>query len=575
MGVAAIAAVWGGGADAVVRVRAMMAEVPYRAPAGAETVSSRGCAVAAGGAAAVHETATGIVVAADGIHPEAAERVVAAYQRAGAGAARQLPEPLSFVLWDPGRGLLYAARDPSGTRPLYYVAASGIVAVATDVAQLAAWPGQFGGVDPRTVTDLLRRRFGDPAATFHRAIRRLPPGCQLIADAEGVRVERFWTPMFAPDAAIAPGDAARRFAAAFRAAVERAAPAGEATAVLVSGGLDSSSIACVAASTTARPRPALWSAAFPQASTDESRYVDAVARVTGIQITRAQVDGAFVDGLDGSAHPIRGASIVAAVWREAARAGATVGLSGLGGDELLFERGVLWDLLARGRLARLAGEAVRLDYIGGTRRRWLLDAVRGVTPPVARSVYRAARRRGPPEPPAWAGPIVAEAWRSPAVDPPRTWPSWTQEHTWRWLTSAHSVWNLELEEEAAARAGIDLRFPFRDTALAELVLRLPWSARAPGGPSKALLRRALGDVLPREIAERTEVTVFPDVVVDRTTARADAIGEVLGNGPWLSAPWVDRAGAQALLRDALDHRDLRAAALVWDIAYLEQWLRDR
>jgi asparagine synthase (glutamine-hydrolysing) len=515
---------------------------------------------------------------------EAAPRVLARGLDAASLAAADaqwgsaLPEHLegdfAYALWDPVGRELRAGRAALGGEALFYTLTRGGIALAGEVGPLVELPGVSRELEDGVVRDYLEGDWRHQEETFFRAVKRLPPGHRLTATERGVSVVRWFQPPPERRVADAPGELRdllrRSIAASLR---------GEACALVhLSGGLDSSSIACLAATLPrGETRVVLGSAVFPGLSCDESAFIDAVARDVPFTSERHDVTREpdaeppfFRD------HPWRAPSPDnQAGWRrQARREGARVVLSGRGGDELLFERGVFRDLAAHGRFLRLRRETRDLHYSAHDGAFFLRDALVATLPPALKRAFRRViPRRREPEP-AWLGPKLRALSRETAPAP-LAFASHTQEATWAWLTGAPLLWAVEAERLVAARAGLEVRYPFLDASLARFVLALPYEARLPGGLMKRLLRDALGTDLPREIAFRTEVTTFEDLLRLQVERSLPRIRAVLTRGPWASEPWVERAGALALM-DAVDSgrtRDADDARLLWDMAMLEEWLR--
>jgi asparagine synthase (glutamine-hydrolysing) len=64
------------------------------------------------------------------------------------------------------------------------------------------------------------------------------------------------------------------------------------------------------------------------------------------------------------------------------------------------------------------------------------------------------------------------------------------------------VYGLELLDKTAASCSLELRHPFCDRRLVEFCLALPAEQKLHDGWSRAVLRRALGPVLPPEVSAR-------------------------------------------------------------------------
>src|SRR5262249_55808535 len=137
-------------------------------------------------------------------------------------------------------------------------------------------------LDDRTVFDYLLDEPRFARETFFQGVHRLLPGHWLFADGKSVRQERYWQPHPRTAACEIP-ECHREFRRLFEKAVEDRLDSDRPIIAHLSGGLDSSSIVCVADAIYRRngvKRPPLVtaSAVFPGLDCDETAYIDAVAR---------------------------------------------------------------------------------------------------------------------------------------------------------------------------------------------------------------------------------------------------------------------------------------------------------
>ena len=173
--------------------------------------------------------------------------VLAAWQQWQRACPRFLVGDFAFILWDARTRELFCARDAMGHRLLFYHESPNGVEVATTAPAVAALPNIGASLDEQKVADflvLLQRT----DSSFYRGVRRLPPGHTLTVDQSSTRVERYWSP--APTQILRLGsDQAYvdAFLDVFETAVRSQLRSDGTVSVMASGGLDSSSVAAVAA----------------------------------------------------------------------------------------------------------------------------------------------------------------------------------------------------------------------------------------------------------------------------------------------------------------------------------------
>ncbi len=515
--------------------------------------------------------------------------VARAYARWQSGFAEHLVGDFAIVVIDRAAGVVVAARDAFGVRRLAYRRMPDGMTFAADVGMLAALGSPRDDLDDDAITGYLEGSEPSRERTLFRGVFRVPAGHTLIARKHALSLRRHFTPSFAERRG-SRADTVAMVRASLRTAVADRLRSDRPLLVHVSGGIDSSSIACIADGLAAPAPLHFVSARFRDA--DEQRFVAAVdAQLRSrVHVFDAEPSATIDDVLD-PGHPARYplAAQTAGMEALAARTGATAVLSGIGGDELFFERGVYRDLAAHLRWRTLWRETGHAGwYTVGSRSFYLRDALRSLVtrsaayrslaPRRLAALLRMARSRRRERRPDWLRVVRRAPSDSPTTGPdaftPATFASETQRFTWEWMTSARLAATLEAEDRTAAGAGLEMRYPFLDSRLARVVLATPYAHRLPGARMKALLRDAMGDTLPQAVRERRVVTVFDTAIATAIAAKLPALREAVERGPWESDRWVDREGARALLRRVeADPHDIDRAIALWDVATLELWLR--
>ncbi len=250
----------------------------------------------------------------------------------------------AFAVWHAPNRTLTLARDRAGVKPLLYAALSGGgLAFASEMAALRPALTD-AAIDPRAVLQLITLGFIAAPRTIFQQVCRLRPG-HLLRWRAGVSDVQSWAP--APGAARPPEslpadfDAAcaelrRRVADAVRCRLVADVPVG----VFLSGGIDSAIIAAVAAR-EAGGRVKTFSVVFPDDPFyDESRYSRAVAEMHGTDHTELplsidQVRGVIPTVQNHLGEPFADSSALPThLLSELTRRHVTVALSGDAADEL-------------------------------------------------------------------------------------------------------------------------------------------------------------------------------------------------------------------------------------------------
>jgi len=298
----------------------------------------------------------------------------------------------------------------------------------------------------------------------------------------------------------------------------------------LSGGLDSSSIACVARKLLAAEgnrRLHTFSAIFPGLpegdlpKIDERRYINGVLAIGGFEPHYVQADRlsplADVDRVlwhEDEAFLAPNLYVHWALYGAARQHDVRIFLDGIDGDTTVSHGlGYLAELTRTGRWRTLVTEATALSKQSSaffTPRRIIWQyGLRPLIPESAVQIWRLLRGRprsmrlaNKAINPVLAG-RVGLAERARTLPGNGSGPAHTAraEH-WRSLTSALIPYTLELADKATAAFSLEARYPFFDRRLAEFCLALPPEQKLHQGWSRAIMRRAMAGILPQEVQWR-------------------------------------------------------------------------
>lgn len=427
-----------------------------------------------------------------------ADLILRAWRRWGQACPEHLLGDYAFAVWDARREILFCVRDHIGAKPFYYARMPDGFAFASEVGAVLAAPDVDCGFDaavvhkwlsPPTYADFSER-------TFYRAIRRLLPGHSLTVDRNGARVERWWRPEEAP--AVAPAsdeECAEAFLALYAQAVRDCLRAPGPSGAHLSGGLDSSSIAVLAARELrrqGRAPPHLFSWHPPPGGRHkalEYALIESVCRQEDLAPVWCPLSGedvvAFLRNDVTLGQQVMAVMQESVVLRRAAHLGVEVILSGWGGDDAASfnGRGYYQDLLIRGRLVRLWREASArssrpLAYI------LAYVALRLVLPRASHLISHVRRVR---------------QWPRHVPPVPRMRYTSVRATQLALLLQGHIGRRAEGWAEAGARAGVQYRYPLLDRRLLRFALGLPPDMYRRGPWSRWIMRQALRSVLPGEV----------------------------------------------------------------------------
>jgi asparagine synthase (glutamine-hydrolysing) len=509
----------------------------------------------------------------------------------------------AFALWDRADRTLWLVRDRLGIKPLYWGEIDGLFLFGSELRALLAHPDWTPEVDRDAVAAFLRYAYVPCPHSIYRHVHKLPPGHILsVRPRQPPRLECYWDlGRVAAAGRAAPLDigedeAVREVETLLRDAVKRRMIADVPLGVLLSGGVDSSTVAALMQEQSPRPAKS-FTIGFGAADYDEAKDAKAVARHLGTDHTELYVGPeAALDAIPELARvydePFADSSqIPTLLLSRMARRSVTVALSGDGGDEtfLGYNRYAVADALWRRMgsvplpLRRAAAGAIRAVAPSVWQRLFdLLPAAKhppqagfklhklaaALTSPSAEALYLGLVSQWPD--PGALVPGTAEP-MTPARDPgvAARFPDFVEHMQYLDTVTYLPDDILTKVDRASMAASLEVRVPLLDHRLVELVWRLPLAVRR-GRRPKALLRGVLERRVPRALTERPKAGFAAPI------------------GAWLRGPlrpWAeDLLSADRLARGGLvDPAPVRRAFeshlagrqdnehLLWCVLMLEAW----
>jgi asparagine synthase (glutamine-hydrolysing) len=453
------------------------------------------------------------------------ETILHLYEEAGERCVERLRGMFAFALWDRGRGRLLLARDRLGIKPLYYALTADELLFASEIKAILAARGSRPRFNEAILPEFLATRFVAGQETFFTGIHKLLPGQVLRWSADaGPRVRRYWQlPGDVRDRAGSLEAEARdvrdRLQEAVRSHLMSDVPLG----LFLSGGMDSTGLAALMAPLAGAPIRT-FSVGFAEREADELPYARLAARHVGalhreVRVTPAEFFAALPRLVWHEDEPIAFTSSVPLYFvSRLAREDVKVVLTGEGADELFLGynryRVAAWN-------ERLAQDYERL--VPAAVRGAVAHATRALPRPLARyasrsflalgsgpralffenfSVFPAARQRGLLRDPA----LLAA--RDPHAAGMRCYtdaPGGPLDRMSHADLQTYLVELLMKQDQMSMAASIESRVPFLDHGLVEHVAAMPAALKLRGWQTKAVLRQALRDLIPREILSRRKM----------------------------------------------------------------------
>ena len=543
------------------------------------------------------------------------ELILEAYRKWGENCPEKLLGDFAFAIWDARQRKLFCARDHFGVRPFYYYLSHGKTFIfATEVKALFAAPDVPCELNEVRVGDHLADVFADDESTFYRDILRLPPARSMTVTPNGVRVRRYWALDPSRELRLSSNDEYAEgfrevFTESVRSRLRSIAPVGS----MLSGGLDSSSITCTARKLLVADghRMSTFSTVFDKVPRcDERQYINAVVALDGLDrhFIPGDQNGPFqeIERIHWHEDQAFYAPNFAMVWKiygVVRDNGVRVLLDGHDGDSVVSHGYKYLDELAiAGRWLTLTRELRGLAKHYGDSPMAILRAYAiqyGINPLLAKHrslriaprIWRALRRRlasdvddSDSKPGDWRDLMSPEfsvqtnmaerhkAWRKTQVNSARS----ERDGHYRTLTQPMQAFALEVHDSAAAAFSIEKRYPFWDRRVVEFCLSLPPEQKLCGGWTRMVMRRAMQDILPKEVQWRGGKMDFsPSLSYGLKTFEQHTLDKIIIDDPSIIEKYVNvsalrQAYQRFLTGESNGTRDLFA---IWKCASLALWLR--
>jgi len=270
------------------------------------------------------------------------EVLVHGYEEWGEDLVGRLNGMFAFAIHDPGRGVVFLARDRMGIKPLHYAIDGDRLVFASELKALLRDPALRKGIDPAALDDYLAYEFVPSPGSIVRGIKKLEPGHTLtwsVADSTH-KVRRYWSPQLNLGGADGRDidEECDRLRAVLRESVRNELISDVPLGVFLSGGIDSSAVAAMMTQLGGEVKS--FSVGFADRSFDESAHARLVAKHLGTEHHELTLEPGMLldlvprlpDLLD---EPLGDASIIPTyLLSEFTRRHVKVALGGDGGDEL-------------------------------------------------------------------------------------------------------------------------------------------------------------------------------------------------------------------------------------------------
>lgn len=443
------------------------------------------------------------------------EVLIHAYRAWGDDFLKHIDGMFAFVLYDRERGLVTCARDHAGKKPLYYAETADGMVFSSEVKAVRRFLDGGGTLNAEVIRQVQAQRYSlTESDTYVAEVHKVMPGhVARVGRKEALTLERWYRCKPEPTFEGSYDEAVEQTRSLLFRAVERRLESEVPLALLLSAGIDSSAIACIA---KALGHPLkVFSAGFSDRSShDESHEARQLAEQLGLDFTRVEIDQSdfsrelptILSYLD---EPNGDPSLFAQwyLYKAVRKHGYTVLLSGIGGDEIFFGYPPAnqvqgdGDGPRPGRLQRLVGTLSAIDP--GAQLELLNYLVRKTV------TQRSIRNR----------PVLPEL--SALLDqqgrPALTWTDLEDrdldqpiDRRYSRLLRAYLPNNgYFLSDKLGMAHSLEVRCPLADRDLRAFVATLPAAFKFPRGQAKGLLKDALRGIVPDAVLDRRKTGFTP------------------------------------------------------------------
>ncbi len=523
------------------------------------------------------------------------EIILAAYEKWGEKCPEKLLGDFAFAIWDKGRQIVFCARDHFGVKPFYYHRSEKILAFASEIKGILHVSDVPRRLNELAVGYFLARIVEDKAITFYEGILRLPPGQTMTIDHGKISINSYWS--LDPTRKLKLGsndEYAEAFREIFKEAVRCRLRSAFPVGSMLSGGLDSSSIVCMARrllSQNGNNQFHTFSWVFDNVfECDERFYIDKVLAQGDLHSHYIHADKisplADLDRVfSHEDEPFLGPNLFMTwnLYGTAKKTGVRVLLDGEDGDTTVSYGIAFLRELARSKqwsalMTEVKELAKRLDR--SQRRIIWNQVIKPITPQIVRRTWQSLRRLSKPS---WAENTIInpgfaehlnlqfhihkldEKWSTPAIT--------EQEDHWRGLTSGIIPYTFDWVDRAANAFYLEPRYPFFDKRLAEFCLALPPEQKLNHGWTRMVMRRAMASILPTEIQWRNwKSDLSPNFTYCLLTFEKEHLEDLFRNNSQILKPYVNLIALRKVFCRYLEQKMGNDAFTVWIAVTLALWL---
>lgn len=436
-----------------------------------------------------------------------AKIVLMAYAQWGENCLEHFVGEFALVIYDQNRNIILCARDPMGDRTLFYANVGSTQVIASEPWAVAGAINTIPEINEYAISHYFAFQIPRDGQTLFKNISELIPGHVMVQSQSEQRIWRYWQPDLSKKVHYKnDNEYAEHYLALLEESVRCRMRSNTPVGVFMSGGLDSTSVASLAARMIAPEPLTALSYVFDEfKECDERAYINAVKDQWNLYSIQIPCDDAWpfqnIDKWIANPSQIGGNiynTIKERMYKNAQNEGFRVVLSGGFGDHL-HSAGTDWliDLILDGYIREVVNEIIHHIRAGKSQRIFNAAMLQRIPIKIIKKVHGKAKLHRHKAAPEWLTLLSTDYILNGncRVD--------KNEKQSRLINLVTTYGN---SRDSFGHFNIETRYPFRDRRLIEFVLQLPSYQIYTCGRNKHVLRTAMSGILPEMVRTRNNKT---------------------------------------------------------------------
>lgn len=505
--------------------------------------------------------------------------LLSAYEKWGKNCLQYIIGDFAFIIWDIDNQEVFCVRDRLGIKPLYYALNRNSFYFSSDISTIFKLSFIEKKPDIPMMKSFLHYSEVDSECTLFKNIKRLPAGHYLLVRNNKVKVSRYWYPeKIEINKKISFEVASTKFKELLTAAVNVRLESTVPVSAELSGGLDSTSVTCIAEKNREDSLKEIYSLRFGTYNCDEGPFINAVSKNLSKEHVTIRADhldytNQYNMDFNYKIHrdwPLMGASIhLYPMVEEMHSRGTHVVLTGQGGDHILtgnrdmladYLRSFSWRKLYKSLKhykfsKRVIKQNVILPfftYLSSNQKRRIKSIL------VFIGLYSVE----------WIN--KKQSHKNILCNPKQKSFAFCRDLDYV-TDNLYLTWNdANIYHAFELEYGIEFRHPFLDIRLVEFMLSLPAEFKLNEGITKSVLRNAMKGIIPELVRLRNDKAEYSQLLLDQINAID--LKSLWSNSMLIKLDIVPVERLTEMMNQYQEGK-LKQIVLFWRMINLEYWYR--